>query len=272
MSALKTIFAATRRLLRQWRVMAVMAAVYASLLAALFLFVATKEATRWQVMLTLVFAALAPALFFLLQAMIVNYAHGEAKAITLLRRSFRDSCRLALSSIPLALLAVLFIYLLNKPYSYSALQLPFPRFVQETLTPTQHQPSSTSQTTLLSWSQLALSTLRLLVFAIVLPLGAIHLWGATVREGLLKALKKLPRNLAHAFAPRSALTYTIGLILFGLIPYFLLFTHTPAGNHWVEFAFFVTRLVLVFIFTLYGWALTMNALAIEGDAKVVEEV
>ena len=271
MSALKTFFTATRRLLQQWRVMAVMAAVYASLLAALFLFVATKEATRWQVMWTLIFAALAPALFFLLQAMIVNYAHGEAQAITLLRRSFKDSCRLALASIPLALLVVLLVNLLNKPNSYSALQFPFPHFTQDTWPPTQPRPSGISQAELLSWSQLALSTLRLLVFAVVLPLGAIQLWGATVREGLLKALKKLPRNLARAFAPRSALVYAIGLVLFGLIPYFLLFTHTPASNPWVEFAFFVARLVLVFVFTLYGWALTMDALAVEGVAKGVKE-
>ncbi len=272
MSALKTIFAATRRLLRQWRVMAVMAAVYASLLAALFFFVATKEATRWQVLWTLIFAAIIPALFFLLQAMIVNYAHGEAKAATLLRRSFRDSCRLALSSVPLALLAVFFIYLLNKSH-YSAIQLPFPRFVQETWTEVQPRSSSIiNQTAPLSWPQLALSTLRLLVFAVVLPLGAIHLWGATVRDGLLAAIKKLPRNLARAFAPQPTLVYAIGLVLFGLIPYFLLFTHTPASNAWVEFGLFVARLVLVFVFTLYGWALTMSTLAVAGDVKVVEEV
>jgi hypothetical protein len=272
MSALKTIFAASRRLLKQWRVMAVLAAVYASLLAALFFFVSTKEATRWQVMWTLIFAALAPALFFLLQAMIVNYAHGDAKALALLRHSFRDSCRLALASIPLALLVVLFIYLLNKPHSYSFINLPFPRFVQETWTPTQLHPSSISQTAPLSWPQLGLSTLRLLIFAVVLPLGAIHLWGATVRDGLLTGIKKLPRNLAHAFAPQPALTYAIGLVLFGLIPYFLLFTRTPASDPWVEFAFFVARLLLVFVFTLYGWALTINALAVEGFAKGAKDV
>lgn len=269
MSALKTIFAAIRKLLRQWQVMAVMAAVYATLLATLFLFIATKEATRWQVLWTLVLAALAPFLFFLLQAMMVNYAHGEAKAITLLRRSFRDSCRLALSSIPLALLAVLFVYLLNKPYSYSALHFPFPLIPQETWPPAPRS-SSLDQSALLSWPQLALSTLRLLIFAVVLPLGAIHLWGATVRDGLLAALKKLPRNLARVFAPQSALIYTLGLVLFGLIPYLLLFTHTPANNTWLEFALFVTRLILVFVFTLYGWTLTMSALA--GDAKGVGEV
>lgn len=272
MSALKTILAATRRLLRQGRVMALMAAVYSALLAALFLFVATKEASRWQVMLTLVFAALAPALFFLLQAMIVNYAHGEAQAKILLRRSFRDSCRLALSSLPLTLLVVLFIYFLNKPTFYSGMQQYFPRVTQETWAAAPTRSASMSQSIALSWPQLALYTLRLLLFAIILPLGAIHLWGATLREGLITSIKKLPRNLARAFAPQSALVYTLGLVIFGLIPYFLLFTHTPANNSWVEFSLFVARLILVFVFTLYGWALTVNALAVANGAKGVEEV
>jgi hypothetical protein len=272
MSALKTIFAATRRLLKQWRVMALLAAVYASLLGALFLFVATKEATRWQVMWTLVFAALAPVLFFLLQAMIVNYAHGEIKAATLLRRSFRDSCRLALASIPLALLIVLFTYLLNRSHSYTMFELPFSRSTQQTWPAVQAYLPSVNQPLTLSWSQLALSTLRLLVFAIILPLGAIHLWGETSRDGLLAALKKLPRNLSSAFAPRSALVYSFGLVIFGLIPYLLLFTHTPASDPWVAFSFFVARLLLVFVFTLYGWVLTMNALASAGDAKGTDAV
>jgi hypothetical protein len=270
MEALKAIYAATRRLLKEWRVMAVMAAAYASLLAALLMFIATKEATRWQVTLTLLFAALAPALFFLLQAMMVNYAHGEARIVTLLRRSFKDSCKLALASIPFALLVVLSLYIVNKLYTYSAFQIPFPSFPQETWPPVHSRSSNFSSTPLLSWSQLSFSTLRFLTFAIILPLAAIHLWGATIREGLFKAIKGFPRNLARAFAPETALTYTVGLVLFGLIPYLLLFTHTHASNTWVEFTLFVARLLLVFIFTLYGWALTIAALA--GNAKGVGEV
>jgi hypothetical protein len=268
--ALETLFAASRRLLKQWRVMAVMAAIYASLLAVLYLFVTTKEATRWQVMLTLVFAALAPALFFLLQTVIVNYAHGEAIASELIRRSFRDSCKLALASIPLALLIFIFFYLLHQT---SAIELPFSRFRPEASPAMELPASSTGQATALSWPELTLATLRLLVFAVVLPLGAIHLWGATLSDGLLAAFKKLPRNLARTFAPQTALVYAGGLVLFGLIPYLLLFTRTPASNAWVEFSLFVARLFLVFVFTLYGWALTINALAgVRGDAKGPESV
>lgn len=256
MKALKEIFGALRRLLRHWRVMAVIAAVYAALLATLFLFVATQEATVWQIGLTLLFAALAPALFFLLQAMIAHYARGETKAFVLLRRSFGDSSKLALSSLPLALLTVVCVYLLNKlhpsPAAYSTdssgLPLPF------------------------QWSLLIWTTARLLFFSIVLPLAAIHLWNAIIRDGLWPGLKSAHHHLTCAFSPNAVLIYAAGLILFGLIPYFLLFTRTPAAKPSVEFGVFVARLLLVFIFTLYGWVLTLDALVNSSAAKGQEAV
>lgn len=259
MKALKEIFGAVRKLLRHWRVMAVLAAVYAALLASLFLFVATKEATIWQVWLTLIFAALAPALFFLLQAMIVNYARGEVHLLALLRRSFGDSSRLALASLPLALLAVVIVYVLNKfhpaPMAYTA-----PR-----------QPSLNSIPQL-QWSQLIWTTARLLLFSVALPLAAIHLWNAIIRDGLVRGLKSAPHHLARAFAPSAVLIYATGIIFFGLIPYLLLFTRTPAAKPSVEFGIFITRLLLVFLFTLYGWVLTFDALSNVSNVKNQETI
>jgi hypothetical protein len=113
----------------------------------------------------------------------------------------------------------------------------------------------------LQWLLLSLASLRLLFFGVLLPLAAVHLWSATLRDGLLPTLKKIPRHLSRAFAPEVVLTYIIGLTLFGLIPYLLLFAHTPASRWSIEFGLFVTRLVLVFIFTLCGWTLTLDALA-----------
>jgi hypothetical protein len=270
MRALKEIFVATRRLFKQWRVIIILAAVYASLLATLLLFMATKEATIWQVMLTLVFAALAPALFFLLQAMIVNYAQGEARAPVLLRRSFRDSCKLALASLPLALLAVFFLYFLNKLQSYFPVHVPSPRPVQVWWPVGPPQQSSVEPTPWLRWPLLMLSSLRFLVFGVALPLCAAHVWSATVREGLPPALKRMPQHLARAFSTDTVLIYTVGLILFGLVPYFLLFTHTPASRPSVEFGLFIARLLLVFIFTLCGWVLTLDALASAGKVRAAE--
>lgn len=264
--ALKAIFAAARRLLKRWRVLAVLAAVYASLLVALFLFVATKEATYWQVMLTLIFAALAPALFFVLQAVIVNYARGETQALALLRRSFRDSCKLALASVPLALAAILCMYLLNKLQSYFTAYV-WPTQPAQEAWPVRPRPFRDSSTPPLQWALLTLSTLRFLVFWVALPLAAIHLWSATLREGLLSPLRKVHHHLARAFAPDAVLIYGAGLTLFGLVPYLLLFTRTPASKPSIEFGLFVARLLLVFIFTLCGWVLTLDALTGAGNTK-----
>jgi hypothetical protein len=270
MRALKEIFAATRRLFKQWRVIVALAAVYASLLAALFFFVATKEVSVWQVMLTLIFAALAPALFFLLQAMIVNYAQGEARAAVLLRRSFRDSCKLALASLPLALLAIFFLYFLNKLQSYFPVHIPSPRPMQVWWPIGPPQQSSVEPTPWLRWSLLILSSLRFLVFGVALPLCAAHVWSATLRDGLPLALKRVHHHLARAFSTDTVLIYTVGLILFGLVPYFLLFTHTPASRPSVEFGLFTARLLLVFVFTLCGWVLTLDALAGAGKVRAAD--
>lgn len=256
MSALKTIFAAARRLWGRPRMMLLMALVYASLLAALFLFISTKEATIWQIMLTLVFAALAPALFFLLQAMSINYARGETKAFALLRRSFTDSSKLALASLPLILSAVLFVYLFNRLQAY------FPAHVPPAPDEAWNaqRRGTVGPTMPLQWSLLLLSTLRFLLLGVVLPLAAIHLWNAIIKDGLLPSLKKAHRHLAHAFAPGAVLIYGIGMTLFALVPYLLLFKQTHASKPSLEFVYFVVRLLLVFVFTLYGWVLTLDAL------------
>jgi hypothetical protein len=259
-TASKAIWTAARRLLKQWRVMALLAATYAALLAALYFFVATSEATLWQVVLTLVFAALAPVLFFLLQAMIVNYARGEEGTKILLRRSFRDSCRLALASLPLALLAVVSIYLLNKLQSYFQIHnWPAPAAVRETW-PASAQASSPSAAPSLQWSRLLLTTLRFLLLGVVLPLAAASLWNLAISDGLLPARKKIFGTLARAFAPDAMLIYAGGMLLFAFVPYFLLFSRTPAARPGVEFGLLLTRLLLVFIFTLCGWVLTLDAL------------
>lgn len=215
-------------------------------------------------MWTLLFAALAPALFFLWQAMIVNYGRGETSPFRLLRRSFRDSSKLALVSLPLALAFVLFLYFLNKLQSYFPGYDWSPAQTTSEMWPAGPRGSSPDSAGGLHWAVLMWTTLRLLLSGIILPLVAIHLWGAIARDGLLPALRRAPHHLARAFRADAVLTYAVGLLLFGLIPYLLLFTRTPAAKPSIEFGLFVTRLLLVFVFTLYGWVLTLDALA--GDA------
>lgn len=253
---LKAIRAAVRSLWRDRGVGLLLAALYGSLLAALYLFISTMEASVWQVLLTLIFAALAPALFFILQAVAVGYAQGETKAQVLLRRSFRDSCKLALVSLPLILLAALSVYLLDRFQLHS-------QIVLKIITPAWPLLALrwlASAGDVREWSPVLMATLRLLIFAIILPLLAIHLWSGTLRDGLLPTLRGAHRTFALALSPSSVLIYTLGLTLFALIPYFLLFGQTHAAQAWLEVALLGTRLLLIFLFTIYGWTITVSAL------------
>ena len=106
-----------------------------------------------------------------------------------------------------------------------------------------------------------LSSVRYLIFGLVLPLAAIHLWLATVREGLGAAIRKLNRHLSRAFAPQSVLIYMAGFLIFGVAPYLLLFRATPTKHAWLEVSLLVVRLAVVFALTLFGWVITVRALS-----------
>ncbi|MCA1632160.1 MAG: hypothetical protein LC802_00225 [Acidobacteria bacterium] len=108
---------------------------------------------------------------------------------------------------------------------------------------------------------LALSSLWLTLLGFVLPLVAVGLWLAVARDGLKATLRGAHRVAARAFAPASVLVYAVGFFVFGLMPYFVLFTRTPVKGAWAEVLLFGLRLALAFVFTLWGWAVTLGALA-----------
>src|SRR5882724_7439846 len=104
-----SIVSAARNVFRNWQSMLLMAALYASLLALLYLFVSIKEATLPQVILTFMFAVTAPLLFFILQTMIASggarqiakEGPGETEQLTaglLLKRSLTSFWKLILIS------------------------------------------------------------------------------------------------------------------------------------------------------------------------------
>ena len=104
-TSLHALVAATRSLFSNRRSLLLMLAVYAGLLAAIYLFVSTREATVGQLVLTLVTVIGAPALFFLLQAAIVGpTSHGLVKR----------SVKLLAVSLPIIALTVAAMYGLNK--------------------------------------------------------------------------------------------------------------------------------------------------------------
>ena len=111
MVMIRNLFDTMRGLFTSPRALAIFAGLYALLLATLYLFVSTREATAWQVIVTLFFLILIPAEFFILQAAGVDHAlDGKIN----FGRVLRDSCKLAVVTIPIILLGYLLWFLLNK--------------------------------------------------------------------------------------------------------------------------------------------------------------
>jgi len=106
-TSVNAIIAAARSLFRNRRSLVLMLAVYATLIVAIYLFVSTREATVSQLLLTLVTVVAAPALFFVLQAVIVNSA-------TTSRDLLKSSVKLLIVSAPVIALTVGTVYGLNK--------------------------------------------------------------------------------------------------------------------------------------------------------------
>ena len=146
------ITSSARLLFKRWKTLALLLAVYAALLTAVYVFVSTREATVGQLIVTLALFVVAPALFFLLQSITINYASGSTT-----RKLLSDCLRLLVVSVPIIALTFVAIYGLNK---------------LDTL------PTLTT-------------TLRYLLLGVVAPLLAIQLWIVTSRGGLRSVTRKV---------------------------------------------------------------------------------
>ena len=253
----RSIATATRRLLGNWSVMVLLAGLYAALIATLYLFVMVREASTGQVVVTLVLTITAPSLFFLLQTAGASQTRS-LRAGPMLRESFRNSWKVIAVSLPLIALAVLLTYLLGKAQSYLGTD---GRELSDAAAQYQLTAGNDGRPPL-RWSQLILNSIRYLSLGLVLPLIAIHLWIASVGRDLMGTVRAAKDLIVAAFAPGSVLIYIVGFVLFGVIPYLILVKPTPASSAWMEITFLVIRLLLVFLLTLFGWVVTMGALAI----------
>ena len=255
MTTLRNFLGTTRGLLKNPAALAIFAALYALLLGTLYWYIATREATVWQVIITLVGLVVIPVEFFILQAAILDQArdHGFRWRAILI-----DAFKIFVVTIPILIIAYVLWYLLNKwqmQYLAPKAAIVFPP------APPKAQP--------LHWPTLLFATLRCLLFGIAFPLAVIHKWIEVTRNdlktlfagGAKGIFKRIGRGCAHAFSSNSVLTYVLGLIVFVLIPYALLFVPLTIKGNKTEFAFFILRLVLVFAFTLCGWIVTVSALA-----------
>jgi hypothetical protein len=180
----------------------------------------------------------------------------------LLKTSLRDFWKLFVISLPLILIGLLAIYLLGKVDTTAPATA-----AREAARTLPAPPRLAPKTQPVSWQSVAITTIQYLLFGLMLPLAAIHLWIATTREGLQQAFRRLPRILARAFAPRSVLVYAIGFLVFAVVPYFLIVTKTSVNSAWLDAGLLVARLLLAALFSLIGWVVTVGALAERGEAS-----
>lgn len=251
--SLNALGASARDALRNWKGLLLLSVLYLALLASVYYFFATGVASAWQLVVTAVTFAAAPLLFFLLQAAAANFALPGATFGAVARRTPRDFLKVLLLALPLIALAVLFVYLLGK------LEGGLPKI--EEAPHAYVTATGDLKPAPLYWQSALVSSLWLLLLGFLLPLTAAHLWLSAARTGLAATLKNIHRVVGRAFAGPSVLIYAVGLFLFGLMPYFVLFTRTPISNGWPELFLFGLRLVLAFVLTLWGWAITLGALA-----------
>jgi hypothetical protein len=218
-------FSAVRLLFRSPRVLLTLLVSWAGLLTATYLFASTREATIFQLLLTLVLVIAAPALFFVLQAVSVTYAGG---AVMQIRRIAIDCLKLIVVSLPVIAVTVLAVRGLNK--------------VQSHLT--------------------VATTLRYLLIAVVAPMLIIQLWIATTDGGLRSLVKRLRGVLSKTFAPQSMFVYGCGFVIFAVVPYVLLGIGISSERPWLELSVLVVRITVSAILILLGWATTVGALSL----------
>ncbi|HEX5966670.1 MAG TPA: hypothetical protein VFY51_12090 [Pyrinomonadaceae bacterium] len=234
------VWSAVRMLFKSWTTIALMLALYAALLVALYLFISTREATVPQLVLTFILMVALPLLFFMLQAASVNYATGSSG---LLRKALRDCLKFLAVSLPVIGLTLLAVYGVGKLQGRLAVD------------PNTLQPLSPNK-------MASLMVLRYLLIGVIAPLVTIRLWIATSTRGLREMLRSLGHTLATAFAPQAVLVFAFGFLIFAVAPYFLLAQTIPIQRTWLEVSLFTVRVVVSALLILIGWVVTLGALSI----------
>lgn len=254
---------ALRELFRRWGALLILLVLYLAMLGSIYQFIATREATVAQLFLSVLFALAAPVLFLIIQTMAARYNQGSQRAGALLGGSARDFWKLFVISLPIIFVAVLAVYLFGKIETTAPVVA-----VREAVRaqPVPPRPA-TPKPQPVHWQSVAVTTIEYLLFCLVLPLAAIHLWIGTARDGLKQTLKRSPHILVRAFAPQSVVIYAIGFVFFAVVPYFLIVPRTPVSSAWwLDAGLLVARLLLAVLFSLIGWVVTVGALGDRGGA------
>jgi hypothetical protein len=246
----------SRDLIHNWRALIVLFVLYLAMLGATYQFFVTREATVGLLFLSSLLALAVPVLFLIIQTIAGRYNRQDRQLLTLIGSALRDFWKLFVVAIPLIIIAVLASYLFTK--GGRSAPVTAIREVARSL-PAAPRPVAPKPQPV-HWQTVAMTTLEYLVFLLILPLAAIHLWIATAREGLGQTFKRSARILSRACAPQAVVAYAIGFVFFAVVPYFLVITRTPVGSIWLDAGLLVARLLFAAAFSLIGWVVTVGAL------------
>src|SRR5919202_3550123 len=185
-NVLSALFNAARGLLRNFGALLALAVLYAALIVAGVVFVTTREASLFQIALTALAAVAVPVLFFLAASACAAYAVGESRPFGVVGRALRGFLKVLIVSIPVLALVVGTVWGLNKlesrvkhdPREEAREQFSRHESADEEDDTTVEHPKPRVR-----WAYVFYSALRLFLLGILLPLVAIHLWIAAVRDG-----------------------------------------------------------------------------------------
>ncbi|HEX5703119.1 MAG TPA: hypothetical protein VFX97_07970 [Pyrinomonadaceae bacterium] len=254
-TTLRLWFESLRRTLTNLRALGIFIALYALLLVSFYFFISTREATVWQVLATYALMLVLPAVFFVFQAAILEFASARkfgAKNILL------SAMKIAAVTIPVLIIGALLWWLMNK------LQLRYPPEPPPLVIPP--APPKAPPT---HWPSLLITTLRFVLFGVALPLATIHLWieasvcdvRASLAGGARNVFGTIGRALARAFSSESVFVYGLGLILFVLGPYLVLLPRLTFTGTKTAFTLFVVQVIVALLLMLIGWVVTLVTLA-----------
>ena len=253
-TTLRLWFESLRSMLTNLRALVIFIVLYALLLVSFYFFISTREATVGQVLVTYALLLLLPALFFVLQAAILELARRRnfvAKNILL------SALKIAAVTIPALIIGALLWWLMNK------LQARFP----VPPAPIVYPPVPAKAPT--HWPTLLITTLRFILFGVALPLATIHLWieasvcdvRASFAGGAKTIFGTIGRALARGFSSESVFVYGLGLILFVLGPYLILLPRLTFTGTKTAFTLFVVQVIVALVLMLIGWIVTVVTLA-----------
>lgn len=206
--------------------------IYVLMLAFVWVFVRTREATSLDLLLTLIVPVVVCALFFALQSLAVRPKANDGSKRTV-SSLFRDGWKLFVVTIPVIVIGIIVWLLMDRftpPYGGS--------FARRTLLP----------------------TIGMIILYVLLPLVAIRLWIAS-RSGIKNTYRSIGRSVLNALNPTRLLIYVVFALVFGGIAYLLIFKKTPVDREWVEVGLLGLRLALAGVAIFLGWFLGVRAVA-----------